>query len=366
MMEILGSLTLILVSVLVLAVLTDRFFIPSLDAISTRLKLSDEVAGASLMAMGSSAPELAIALMALLSGGGQHSDVGIGTIVGSAVFNILVITGVSAVVAGGLHIHVYAVRRDIFYYLVSIFYLFLVFFDGHVSLIEAILGLVGYLFYMVFLALFRMALVYFKKTEEDFEEAPAPGADQADDHESPAFALWHRFETLVAALLSRLIGRPEKNFVRAFVVSIAFIIALSYILVESTIVFSAGIGIPPVIVALTLLAAGTSAPDLIASVDVARAGRGGMAVANAVGSNTFDLLIGLALPWTAALAFQGLSGINVGADDLWISIGILVATTLILFVFLETKRDLSRREGWILLLLYAVFVFYTLVTGTAV
>ena len=144
------------------------------------------------------------------------------------------------------------------------------------------------------------------------------------------------------------------------------IVALSYVLVESTIVFSAGIGIPPVIVALTLLAAGTSAPDLMASVDVAREGRGGMAVANAVGSNTFDLLVGLALPWTIALSLLGLSGIDVGTGDLWISIGILVATTLILALFLTTKRELSRGEGWVLLALYGVFVVYTLLSGTAV
>ncbi len=365
MMEILGSLALILASVLILAVITERFFIPSLDAISTRLKLSDEVAGASLMAMGSSAPELAIALMALLSGGGEHSDVGIGAIVGSAVFNILVITGVSAVVAGGLQIHVYSVRRDIFYYLVSIGYLAMVFFDGQVSLIEAILGLVGYCFYLVFLALFRLAMTRFKKIEVE-EAADVAGASEAADQKSLAIAAWHRFETVVETVLQRLMGAPGQNFLWTFLASIALIIVLSYLLVEATIVFSAGIGIPPVIVALTLLAAGTSAPDLIASVDVARAGRGGMAVANAVGSNTFDLLIGLALPWTVALAFQGLGSIHVGMEDLWISIGILVATTLILFVFLETKRVLSRREGWILLLLYAVFVFYTFISGTAV
>lgn len=365
MMEILGSLALILASVLILAVITERFFIPSLDALSTRLKLPDEVAGASLMAMGSSAPELAIALMALLSGGGEHSDVGIGAIVGSAVFNILVITGVSAVVAGGLQIHVYSVRRDIFYYLVSIGYLALVFFDGQVSLIEAILGLVGYCFYLVFLALFRLAMTRFEKIEVE-EAADVAGASEAADQKSPAIAAWHRFETVVEAVLQRLMGAPGQNILWAFLASIALIIVLSYLLVEATIVFSAGIGIPPVIVALTLLAAGTSAPDLIASVDVARAGRGGMAVANAVGSNTFDLLIGLALPWTVALAFQGLGSIHVGTEGLWISIGILVATTLILFVFLETKRVLSRREGWILLLLYAVFVLYTFISGTAV
>lgn len=355
--DVLLSLAAILVSVFVLAVVTDKFFIPSLDEISQRLKLSDEVAGASLMAIGSSAPELAIALMALFTDGGAHSDVGIGTIVGSAVFNILVITGVSAVVAGGLHIHIFAVGRDIAYYLISILYLGLVFFDGHVSLIEAILGLVGYVVYMGLLIVWK----YLAPAEDEAEEA-----EPESEPERQQVAGWHHLESLVETILRRVTGAPDKNFVWAFVVSIALIVALSYVLVESTIIFSAGIGIPPVIVALTLLAAGTSAPDLMASVDVAREGRGGMAVANAVGSNTFDLLVGLALPWTIALSILGLSGIDVGTGDLWVSIGILVATTLILAVFLTSKRELSRREGIVLLLLYAAFVIFTLVSGTAV
>lgn len=355
--DVLLSLAAILVSVFVLAVATDKLFIPSLDEISRRLKLSDEVAGASLMAIGSSAPELAIALMALFTDGGAHSDVGIGTIVGSAVFNILVITGVSAVVAGGLHIHIFAVGRDIVYYLISIVYLGLVFFDGHVSLIEAILGLVGYVVYMVVLIVWK----YLAPHEEDAEEAKPES-----EPERQKVAGWHHLELLVERILRRIAGAPDKNFVWAFLVSIALIVALSYVLVESTIVFSAGIGIPPVVVALTLLAAGTSAPDLMASVDVAREGRGGMAVANAVGSNTFDLLVGLALPWTIALSILGLSGIDVGTGDLWVSIGILVATTVILAVFLTSKRELSRREGIVLLLLYAVFVMFTLASGTAV
>ena len=354
--EVLASLALIIASVFLLAIITDKFFIPSLDAISRRLNLSDEVAGASLMAMGSSAPELAIALMALFMGGGAHSDVGVGTIVGSAVFNILVITGVSAVVAGGLHIHIFAVGRDIVYYLISILYLALVFFDGHVSLVEAILGLVGYVVYIG-------VLMVLKDPEVD---DPPPEAEAAPSQEPAKVAGWHHLEALVESALRRITGAPERNFVWAFVVSIVSIVALSYTLVEATIVFSAGIGIPPVVVALTLLAAGTSAPDLMASVDVAREGRGGMAVANAVGSNTFDLLVGLALPWTVALSLLGLSGVNVGAGNLWTSIGILVLTTLVLFAFLWTERGLSRREGWILLALYVVFVVYTLTSGAAI
>lgn len=357
MTDVLISLALILASVMALAILTDRFFIPSLDAISRRLKLSDEVAGASLMAVGSSAPELAIALMALFSGGGEHSDVGIGTIVGSAVFNILVITGLSAVVARGLSIHVFAVRRDILYYLLAIAYLAAVFFDGHISLIEALLGLAGYAAYVVVLV-----VATGPPQDKPAQQRARPEAQPA----SSRFALWHQAEAVTVALLRRITGAPEKNYLWAFAVSIVLIVALSYALVEATITFAQGIGIPPVIVALTLLAAGTSAPDLMSSLEVAREGRGGMAVANAVGSNTFDLLVGLALPWAIALALLGADHIDVGADSLWVSVGILVGTTLVLFAFLESQRELSRREGWILLLLYGAFVLYTLASGAPV
>ena len=142
------------------------------------------------------------------------------------------------------------------------------------------------------------------------------------------------------------------------------IIALSYALVEATIVFAAGIGIPPVIVALTLLAAGTSAPDLISSIEVARDGRGGMAVANAIGSNIFDIFIGLGFPWLLALLLGGMAAVHVGSDGLWMSIGILVATTVVLYILLQSQRRLSRREGWVLLALYAAYVVYTV--GAAV
>lgn len=355
MVDILVSLALIIAAVYLLAIITDHFFIASLDQISRRLNLSDEVAGASLMAVGSSAPELAIALMALFTAGGAHSDVGIGTIVGSAVFNILVITGVSALVAGGLRIHVFAIRRDTLYYLASIGYLAFVFSDGEVVLAEAVLGLAAY-------ALYVLVLIFFKApqaqgTSKISEPRPRPT-------HSPSRL--HQLESVVVRLIRLITGAPHKNYLWTFLVAIGLIVILSYILIESTIVLSAGLGISPVIVALTLLAAGTSAPDLIASIEVARDGRGGMAVANAIGSDIFDVFIGLGFPWFVAIVFQGTSAIHVGTDGLWISIGILVATTLILYVFLESKRELSRMEGLILLLLYGAFVIYTLVSGTAV
>lgn len=354
-MDVIGSLAIIIGAVYLLAIITDSFFIISLDQISRRLDLSDEVAGASLMAMGSSAPELAIALIALFTGGGAHSDVGVGAIVGSAVFNILVITGVSAVVANGLKIHMFAVRRDTVYYLISIAYLFFIFSDGEVVLIEAVIGLIAYAIYVALLAFWKAPEEPPEEREQKVTEAePYPTSDN----------IFRRMEAVITRLIKMITGAPSENYVWTFFVAIVFIVILSYILVEATLVFSAGIGIPPVIVALTLLAAGTSAPDLISSIEVAKDGRGGMAVANAIGSDIFDVFIGLGFPWTVAILFLAEPSIHIGTDNLWISIGILVGTTFILYAFLHTKRELSRNEGYILLLLYVAFAVYTVIAGS--
>lgn len=356
MTEIVGSLAIIIGAVYLLAIITDSFFIISLDQISRKLNLSDEVAGASLMAMGSSAPELAIALIALFSGGGAHSDVGVGAIVGSAVFNILVITGASAIVANGLRIHMFAVRRDTAYYLLSIAYLAFIFSDGQVVLWEAVIGLIAYAIYVTMLAVWKAPEI--PESEREHKVAESPEYPQSDN-------LFRQVEAAIVRVIKMVTGAPSENYVWTFFVAIVFIVILSYILVESTLVFAAGVGIPPVIVALTLLAAGTSAPDLIASIEVAKEGRGGMAVANAIGSDIFDVFIGLGFPWVVAIVFQGVASIHIDVGDLWVSIGILVGTTVVLYVFLHTKRELSRNEGIILLLLYVAFVVYTVVSGAS-
>ncbi len=381
------SLCVMVVAIYVLAVVTDEFFVPSLDAISHRWRLSENVAGASLMAVGSSAPELSIALLALFRDGGAHSDVGIGTIVGSAVFNILVITGVAAVVREA-RIALMAVVRDTTFYMASILLLFLTLWDGRVTLFESIMFLVWYAIYLVFLIKVP-ALDVPPETASDKApagDAPAaadsaghaaagpgsagPGATVSDSATNaaagpgaagaaaaPAPGFLRRANRLLVAGIGWLAG---ESMPRAFVVSIVFIIGLSWILVDSALIFAGAIGLPPVIIALTILAGGTSAPDLIASVVVARQGRGGMAVANAVGSNIFDILICLGLPWTLALLITDRGFVPVATEDLILSTAILVATVVLLFVFLYTDRRLTRREGWVLLGAYLVYVALTI------
>jgi len=94
--------------------------------------------------------------------------------------------------------------------------------------------------------------------------------------------LWGKVAELVDQMFSILVGNPRSQYLRCFVVSIILISAISWVLVEGGITLANAVGVPPVIVALTILAPGTSVPDMISSVVVAKQGRGGMAVANAV------------------------------------------------------------------------------------
>jgi K+-dependent Na+/Ca+ exchanger-like protein len=347
------SLIVIAVSVYLLAIITDEFFIISLDEVSTRLALPSDVAGASLMAMGSSAPELCIALVAVFTAGGAHSDVGMGTIVGSAVFNILVITGASAIAAGHLDITTSGVERDIIFYLGSVAMLMYVFWSGDILPWEAWMMVGAYAIYLVL-------LWYWSQSQPD--PALAPSEKKLKEEKPHAGGVIGQVNGVIQRGFGLIARDPEKQYVWAMIVSIAAIAGLSYVLVEAAITLSSAIGLPPVIVSLTLLAAGTSAPDLIASINVARDGRGDMAVANAVGSNIFDILVGLGVPWVIVMLVRP-EVVHVGRDGLLSSVFVLSVTVVLLYVFLNTERKLTRREGWVLIASYAAFVIYSVVTS---
>ncbi len=343
------SLSIMLAAIYILAVVTDEFFIPSLDRISHRWRLPSHVAGASLMAVGSSAPELAIAFLSLFKEGGAHSDVGAGTIVGSAVFNILVITGVSAVCREA-KISLPVVLRDTVFYFLAIALLVTAFWDGGITIFECLLFLGLYAVYLAFL---------FAVPFGDVEAVEMPmGADAKA--ETPGRGV-RRLKDAVVGVVGRLAGRHGGSDLRVFSVSVLCIVILSWILVDTAVIFAGAIGLPPVVIALTVLAAGTSAPDLIASVMVARQGRGGMAVANAIGSNIFDVLVGLGLPWLVALTLVGRPFVAVGTHDLFLSVLILMGTVALLFFFLYTDRLLSRKEGIALLGCYGLYAGWTLI-----
>ena len=130
-----------------LAVVCDEFFVASLEHITEKLNLSEDVAGATFMAMGSSAPELFTSMMALAQPDSSDS-MGSGTIVGSAVFNVLVIIGATGIVGNGLVLDWKPLMRDGIFYALCITLILIFFLDGKVQLYESIILLCCYGLYV--------------------------------------------------------------------------------------------------------------------------------------------------------------------------------------------------------------------------
>jgi len=148
-------------------------------------------------------------------------------------------------------------------------------------------------------------------------------------------------------------------FPLGFIMSITWLGIYSYLMVWWATVLGKIIGIPDGIMGLTILAAGTSVPDLITSVIVAREGKGDMAVSSSIGSNIFDVLVGLPLPWIFASAINfdgGPAGLDVIADSLLISIlilfGMLAAVLTIIYC---SKWRMTKTLGYSMFVLYVIF-----------
>lgn len=329
----------LLLSFYLIAKVCDEYFIESLDQIAQRFKMSNDIAGATLMAIGSSAPELFIAIIALVKPG-NHEAIGMGTIVGSAIFNILVIIGASAVVKNTV-LKWQPVLRDTIFYTISILLLLLVFRDGTIDIIEASIFVVIYVIYLI-------ALSQWGKLVKD----------EKDDK-----TILEKVEEVFESKKNKIIEKifpSKKRYYLTFIISIVIIAGLSWVLVESAIEISAILGIPEAIVALTVLAIGTSVPDMVSSVIVAKQGRGGMAISNAIGSNIFDILIGLGLPW---LIFLGINGgtIPVSTENLYGSVVLLFATVLVIFfLFILRKWKIGNKSGYFLIILYVFYLIWSI------
>jgi len=175
--------------------------------------------------------------------------------------------------------------------------------------------------------------------------------------------VWYIVTLPIVLVLSLTIPNPN-NFLRyrlamawfSFIISILWIAVFSTFMVEAAISIGATLGIPDIVMGLTVIAAGTSIPDLLSSIVVARAGRGDMAVSSSIGSNIFDILVGLPLPWLI-FAIELERPIVVSADAIGTSLLVLITmlVLVILTIFLFNFR-MTRGLGVAMLMLYVVFV----------
>jgi K+-dependent Na+/Ca+ exchanger-like protein len=327
-----------------LAILTEEFFVPAIDILAQRLKLSSDASGATLLAMGSSAPEFFTSLVAVLGlAGAGFEDIGAGAIVGSSIFNILVIVGLTAMYKS-VQLQWKSVLRDIVFYMFTILLLLSVFWDGKILIAEGFMFLAAFVVYIFLVINWQK---WFNLPDTHIKATPGPAQN--------------KLHVMTHKAMGFIIPDPEerpKLFVVTFFLCIASIGGLSWILVEQIIVMGHVLSISPTFLALTVLAAGTSIPDLIGSVVVAKQGRGDMAVSNAVGSNVFDILFGLGLPWVIALSLKP-GSIAVSSENLMASVFLLMATTVATLVLLLARKwKIGHKSGLFLIALYVGYCIY--------
>jgi len=160
----------------------------------------------------------------------------------------------------------------------------------------------------------------------------------------------------------RIPGRSKWCYV-AFFLSIAWIGAFSYLMVNWAEIIGNTAGIPPVVMGLTVLAAGTSVPDLLSSVIVARRGSGDMAVSSSIGSNIFDILVGLPLPWILFLVWPDKPDvIIIGSNNIFISLFVLLGMLLFVIIAVHCQGwKLTKTLGAMMIVFYFGFLAQAIV-----
>lgn len=279
-------------------------------AVAEKMKMPQIVIGLTIVAMGTSMPEFCVSFISALKG---TSDLAVGNIVGSNIFNALLIVGVSALVAP-MTIMETTVRKDIPFALVASALLLIMCLDGDISRLDA-----GILFVM-FLIFMYMTLKGAKKQGADAEEA-------IEGEGKKPMATWLSVVWILVGLLCLIGG--------------------SNLFVEGATAVATNLGVSEAVIGLTIVAGGTSLPELATSVVSARKGNSGIAIGNALGSNVFNILAILGI--TGMITPMTLKGITN------IDLSMLVVSIMLVWLFSFTKYKIERWEGAVLT---AVFVGY--------
>ncbi len=284
-------------------------FVEGSSSLARILKVPSVIIGLTIVAMGTSAPEASVSINAALVG---SNDIAISNILGSNLFNGMVVVGVCAFLAS-FRTDPSILKRDMPLNILITAVLCIMLWDGTLSRLEGILLLIGMVAY---LATMIVSAIRNRETGETVT----------------AFSLPKSLIYLVIGLIAVIFGGD-------LVVDQACIIAENF-------------GVSQNFIGLTIVAIGTSLPELVTSITATRKGDSGLALGNAIGSNIFNILFILGM--SAAI-----SPLSVLSESLIDGL-LLLASGILLFVFARTKKRMSRPEGAICVLLYVAYTVYLL------
>eukprot|EP00440_Ansanella_granifera_P027273 gb/GFBE01029623.1/.p1 GENE.gb/GFBE01029623.1/~~gb/GFBE01029623.1/.p1 ORF type:complete len:577 (+),score=136.24 gb/GFBE01029623.1/:1-1731(+) len=449
----------------------DCYFAGSIDNLCDAWEMTPDVAGATFMAAGGSAPELFTSLIGATI---AKNDVGFGTIVGSAVFNVLFVIGLCGYVAkGNIDLTWWPLFRDCTYYIISLGVLAVFTYNQYIVVYEAVILFLMYLGYVsIMFVNQRMNLLAYQMTgtplskelqeyadsrhkssakvepetmgvaddgkppepmkdnlvtpdkllkssidDEKTDAGTGPSAneqgdqvieiskeddktddekadgekdkkegkegegddDDEDDDDGPDDFMEKPEGTLnmIMWVISLPVYVPlyltmpwpskgSKLWPLCFSLSLVWIAGFSFLLVWWTETVGAVIGVPTIIMGLTVLAAGTSIPDAVSSMAVARKGQADMAVSSSIGSNIFDILVGLPVPWMIQSAIKAgdptFEGVFIKSPYLMFYVLLLLFVVFMVIVSIKlTGWKLTKGLGACMAVLYFIFIICAIV-----
>ncbi len=302
------------------------FFVDGSSALARTVKVPGVIIGLTIVAMGTSAPELAVSTSAAIKGA---NEIALSNVVGSNIFNLLAVLGVCALISS-IPIDRAIIKRDFPFSIIVTIGLFIAvsfgMFTGFDFLGTPMLENVGMIsrptgivLMVVFVAYIAVLIILARK-------------NKTGDDEGKTMPIWKSLLLIIVGLACIIIG--------------------GQLVVENAKGIAAAFGMSETLIGLTIVAIGTSLPELVTSIVASRKGENGLAVGNVVGSNIFNIVFILGVSTTIHPIAVNYASV--------IDLLILVIVSIIVLVFSLTKK-ISRIEGAVMLLMYAATVVFAIV-----
>ena len=299
--------------------------------------ISPLVVGLTVVAFGTSAPEVAVSVGAVLDG---KSDIAIGNVVGSNIFNVLFVLGISALITP-LVVNLQLIRQEVPIMIGASLLLLALGLDGT-------LGFWDGAFLFSLLIVYTVFLVVQSRRQGQAEQA---ARDEYEDSVAPADAsTWDSKLPVQIALIGA---------------GLAALVFGSEWLVTASVTFAKAMGVSDLVIGLTIVAAGTSMPEVATSIMAAIKGERDIAVGNVVGSSTFNILGCLGLSGMVAGMVSGSVGLVMAPALLAFDIWVMLAVALACLPVFMTGREIARWEGGVFLAYYVAYVTYLILAAQA-
>lgn len=310
-------------------------FVDNLVDIGGALGISEIILGVTASAIGTSLPEFGSAVIASLSG---SVEIGVGTVIGSNIWNIAGILGISAAVAGVIRTNKEGLTRDWLMMLITSLILIFFMLFGNINWIASVVMIAAYCFYMWFLIKSQMK---HSASEKNRKESINPESiyQNPEKPEDPVKAI-------------------TKKSIAFVILGLAGLIIGCRLLVYSGVELAHIVGIPEMIMGLFTLAIGTSIPELVVTLSSAMKGLHDLSIGTVLGSNTFNIIIGIGIP---ALILS----VPVEPLSLTFDAPVMIFVTVLLMALIKMGKGKLNRLGGIILittyLFYAIFRIFILV-----